>query len=77
LYAEQMTGALLMYHGIDDQNMGTDPQNSERMFAALEALGKPAALYMYPYEDHGQIAKETVLDQWARWVAWLDKWVKK
>ncbi|MEZ0325248.1 MAG: prolyl oligopeptidase family serine peptidase [Fimbriimonas sp.] len=77
LYADQMTGALLMYHGIDDQNMGTDPQNSELMFAALEALGKPAALYMYPYEDHGQIAKETVLDQWARWVAWLDKWVKK
>jgi dipeptidyl aminopeptidase/acylaminoacyl peptidase len=76
LYADQMTGALLMYHGIDDQNMGTDPQNSERMFAALEALGKPAALYMYPYEDHGQIAKETVLDQWARWVSWLDKWVK-
>ena len=75
LYAEQMTGALLMYHGSDDQNMGTDPINSERMFAALEALGKPAALYMYPYEDHGQVAKETVLDQWARWVAWLDKWL--
>ena len=76
LFAEQMTGALLMYHGIDDQNMGTDPINSERMFAALEALGKPAALYMYPYEDHGQIAKETLLDQWARWIAWLDKYVK-
>ncbi len=76
LYADQMTGALLMYHGIDDQNMGTAPQNSERMFAALEALGKPAALYMYPYEDHGQIAKQTVLDQWTRWVTWLDKWLK-
>jgi dipeptidyl aminopeptidase/acylaminoacyl peptidase len=31
---------------------------------------------MYPYEDHGPIARETVLDQWARWVAWLDKYVK-
>ena len=76
LRAEQMTGALLMYHGMEDQNVGTAPINSERMYAALEALGKPAALYMYPYEDHGQIAKETVLDQWARFVAWLDKWVK-
>ncbi len=76
LYAEQLTGALLMYHGIEDQNMGTWPLNSERMFQALEALGKPSALYMYPYEDHGQIAHETRLDMWARWVAWLEKWVE-
>jgi len=76
LYAERMTGALLMYHGMEDQNVGTDPINSERMFDALEALGKTAALYKYPYEDHGQVAQETILDQWARFVAWLDKYVK-
>lgn len=76
LYAEQMTGALLMYHGLEDQNIGTDPTNSRRLFASLEALGKPSALYMYPYEDHGQIGRETILDEWARFVAWLDKWVK-
>lgn len=76
LHAENMTGALLMYHGMEDQNIGTDPINSERMFATLEALGKPAAMFMYPYEDHGQVAKETRLDMWARWVAWLDRWVK-
>jgi dipeptidyl aminopeptidase/acylaminoacyl peptidase len=76
LYAEQLTGALLMYHGIADQNVGTDPINSERLFHALDGLGKTAALYMYPYEDHGQVAKETILDQWARFIAWLDKYVK-
>jgi len=76
LYAEQLNGALLMYHGVDDQNVGTDPINSERMFHALDGLGKDVALYMYPYEDHGQVAMETVLDQWARWVAWLDKYLK-
>ncbi len=76
LYAEQLTGALLMYHGEQDQNLGTALINSERLFTALEALGKPSALYVYPYEDHGQIAKETMLDQWARWVAWLDKYLK-
>lgn len=74
--AEKMTGAYLMYHGMEDQNLGTDPTNSERMFQVLEALGKPSALYMYPFEDHGQIGKETRLDMWARWEAWLDKWVK-
>jgi len=76
LFAERITGALLMYHGMEDQNVGTDPINSERMFDAMEALGKTAALYKYPYEDHGQIAEETILDQWARFVAWLDKYVK-
>ena len=77
LYADQMTGALLMYHGMDDQNVGTAPINSERMFTALESLGKPAELVMYPYEDHGQIAKETILDQWARFAAWLDEYLKR
>jgi dipeptidyl aminopeptidase/acylaminoacyl peptidase len=75
LYAENMTGALLMYAGMDDQNVGTDPINTVRMFNVLESIGKPASLYMYPYEDHGQVAKETLMDQWARWIAWLDKYV--
>ena len=39
-------------------------------------LGKTASLYKYPYEDHGPVAKETLLDMWARWGAWLDKYVK-
>ncbi len=76
LYADRLNGALLMTHGMEDQNVGTFPINSERMFQALNQLGKPAALYMYPYEDHGQVAQETVLDKWARWVAWLEKYVK-
>lgn len=76
LYVERFSGALLMYHGLEDQNVGTNPINSERLFTALEELGKPAELVMYPYEDHGQIAKETILDQWTRFAAWLDRWLK-
>jgi dipeptidyl aminopeptidase/acylaminoacyl peptidase len=76
LYANNMTGALLMYHGLADQNVGTDPINSIRLFQALEGLGKTAALYMYPYEDHGPATEETIMDLWARWVSWLDKYVK-
>jgi dipeptidyl aminopeptidase/acylaminoacyl peptidase len=74
--ADKLTGALLMYHSIDDQNVGTAPISSERMMHALQGLGKNAALYMYPYEDHGPATKETLLDQWARWTAWLDIYVK-
>jgi dipeptidyl aminopeptidase/acylaminoacyl peptidase len=71
-FADQMTGALLMYHGLHDQNVGTDPINTPRMFHALNGLNKEAAMYLYPYEDHGPAAKETLLDLWARWTAWLD-----
>ncbi|MEJ2679604.1 MAG: prolyl oligopeptidase family serine peptidase, partial [Gemmatimonadota bacterium] len=52
-YANNLSGALLMYHGMADQNVGTFPINSDRMFAALNFLGKTAALYKYPFEDHG------------------------
>ena len=74
--ADKLQGALLMYHSSEDQNVGTAPLSSERMMHALQGLGKVASLYMYPYEDHGPAAKETLLDQWARWTAWLDIYVK-
>jgi dipeptidyl aminopeptidase/acylaminoacyl peptidase len=76
LYADRLTGALLMYHNLEDQNVGTDPTNSIRMFHALLGMGKTAALYMYPYEDHSQATRENILDMWARWIAWLDRYVK-
>jgi hypothetical protein len=61
---------------IDIQIVGTHPMNSTRLFHALNGLGKTASLYMYPYEDHGPATVETTLDLWARWVAWLDRYVK-
>ena len=72
LYANNLTGALLMYHGLHDQNVGTDPDHSPRLFHALNGLGKEAAMYLYPFEDHGPATKETLLDLWGRWAAWLD-----
>ena len=76
LYADRLSGALLMYHSLEDQNNGTDLTSSVRMMQALQGLGKTAALYMYPYEDHGPATRESDLDQWARWIAWFDTYVK-
>ncbi len=73
--ADDLTGALLMYHGLFDQNVGTFPIHSPRMFHALNGLDKDVAMYLYPWEEHGPAARETLLDLWARWAAWLDKWV--
>jgi dipeptidyl aminopeptidase/acylaminoacyl peptidase len=74
--ADKIAGALLMYHASEDQNQGTSPISSERMMAALQGLGKPAALYMYPYEDHSDATYASDLDLWARWLAWFDIYVK-
>ena len=75
-YADKIQGALLLYHSLEDTNVGTDPISSVRMMQALRANGKNAALFLYPYEGHQPGALETELDQWARWVAWLDLYVK-
>ena len=74
--ADKIAGALLMYHALEDQNQGTAPISSTRMYLALQGLGKPAALYMYPYEDHSVATYASDLDLWARWVAWMDTYVK-
>lgn len=75
-WADRMDGALLMYHGAADQNVGTWPIHSHRMFHALNGIGKTAAMYMYPHEAHGPAAEETLLDLWTRWVQWMDHYVK-
>ena len=76
LRADKIAGALLMYHATEDQNQGTAPLSSIRMMAALQGLGKPAALYLYPYEDHSVATYASDLDLWARWFAWFDVYVK-
>lgn len=74
--ADRLDGALLMYHGEADQNVGTWPVHSKRMFHALNGIGKTAAMYMYPHEAHGPATEETMLDLWTRWSDWLDHYVK-
>ncbi len=76
LGADRLDGALLIYSGAADENVGTSPAMSWQMFEALNALGKTAALNMYPYAYHHTFAKEIVLDRWERWTEWLDHYVK-
>lgn len=74
--ADKIATPILLYHAWEDQNTGTSPISSTRMMAALQGLGKTAALYMYPYEDHSVATYQSDLDLWARWVAWFDIYVK-
>ena len=76
LYANQIEAPLLLMHNQDDTNVGTNPIQSQRLFEALNGLGKTTQLIEYPYEDHGPAARETVLDYWARALDWIDRYVK-
>jgi dipeptidyl aminopeptidase/acylaminoacyl peptidase len=77
LYADRIRSPLLLLHNLDDTNVGTNPIQSQRMFEALNGLGKTVTLIEYPYEDHGPAARETVLDYWARVIEWFDRYVKQ
>ena len=76
LYANQIDAPLLLVHNQDDTNVGTNPIQSQRLYEALNGLGKTVQLVEYPYEDHGPVARETVLDYWARALEWFDRYVK-
>lgn len=76
LYANQIESPLLLVHNQDDTNVGTAPMQSDRLFEAMNGLGKTVQLVQYPYEDHSPAARETVLDYWARALEWFDRYVK-
>jgi dipeptidyl aminopeptidase/acylaminoacyl peptidase len=65
-----------MIHGMKDDNTGTFPIQSERMFAAIKGNGGSARLVMLPDEAHGYLARETIETVLAEMVDWLDTYVK-
>ncbi|HTY57837.1 MAG TPA: prolyl oligopeptidase family serine peptidase, partial [Bacteroidota bacterium] len=75
-YADRIKTPLLLIHGEADNNTGTFPIQSERMFQALKGTGGTARLVMLPYESHGYSARESVLDVLAESFEWADTYVK-
>jgi len=75
-YANQVKDPILLMHGEADDNTGTYPINSERLFAALKGFGATVRLVMLPNEAHGYAARETLLHVLAERLNWFDKYVK-
>jgi len=67
---------MLMIHGEADNNQGTYPMQSERLFAAISGLGGKARLVMLPLEAHGYSARESTEHTLYEMVNWMDKYVK-
>ncbi|ABK49286.1 glutamyl peptidase. Serine peptidase. MEROPS family S09D [Shewanella sp. ANA-3] len=59
-YADNIKSPLLLVHGEMDQNSGTFPLQSERLFDAIQGLGGKARLVILPFEGHGYAAKESL-----------------
>jgi dipeptidyl aminopeptidase/acylaminoacyl peptidase len=77
MYANKINEPILLIHGEADNNSGTFPIQSERLFAAIKGLGGTARLVMLPYESHSYSARESVLDVLAEMIEWFDRYVKK
>ncbi|HEX6101326.1 MAG TPA: prolyl oligopeptidase family serine peptidase [Thermoanaerobaculia bacterium] len=75
-HAQKINEPLLLIHGVDDNNTGTFPIQSERLFAAMKGLGGTARLVMLPYESHGYRARESVLHMMWETDRWLERYVK-
>jgi dipeptidyl aminopeptidase/acylaminoacyl peptidase len=75
-YADSIKTPILLIHGMADDNTGTFPINSERLFAALKGNGGTAKYVQLPAEPHGYRARESIGDVLAEEVEWLNKYVK-
>lgn len=72
-YADRIKDPILFIHGVDDNNSGTFPLQSERMFAAVKGLGGTARLVMLPNESHGYRARESIMTMLAESERWLEQ----
>ena len=75
-FANKINEPILLIHGEADNNQGTFPIQSERLFAAIQGNGGTARLVMLPLESHGYSAKESTEHTLYEMVNWFDKYVK-
>ena len=76
-YANKIKTPILLVHGDADDNTGTYPINSERLFAAIKGHGGTVRFVYLPYEAHGYRGRENVLHLLWEENEWLRKYVKE
>ncbi len=67
---------ILLIHGEADNNTGTFPIQSERMYQAIRGTGGTVRLVMLPLESHGYAARETTEHVLYEMLDWFDRHVK-
>jgi dipeptidyl aminopeptidase/acylaminoacyl peptidase len=74
--ANQIDEPILLIHGELDDNAGTFPLQTRRLFHALQGLGGTARMVILPHESHGYQARESVLHTNYETSAWLEAHLK-
>lgn len=75
-YADKIKTPLLITHGMDDENSGTFPVQSERLYSAIKGHGGTVRLVLLPKEFHGYRSRESVLHTFWEQDQWLENYVK-
>jgi dipeptidyl aminopeptidase/acylaminoacyl peptidase len=76
MYASKINEPMLMIHGEADDNTGTFPVQSTRMYQAMKGHGATVRLVMLPHEAHGYAGRESIEHVLYEMLAWFDKHVK-
>ena len=77
MHAHKINEPILLIHGEVDNNSGTFPIQSKRIYHALKGHGATARFVLLPNESHGYRARESILHVLAEMFEWFDKYVKK
>ena len=75
-YANKIKTPILLIHGEADDNSGTFPIQSERMYQAIKGNGGTVRYVTLPYEAHGYVGLESVEHTLWEMLTWYDRWVK-
>ena len=76
MFADKIKTPMLLIHGEADDNSGTFPVQSDRMYQAVRGNGGVVRLVFLPHEAHGYRAKETIEHVLWEKFAWFEKYVK-
>ena len=74
--ADKIKTPILLLHGEMDNNTGTYPIQSERLFNAIKGNGGTVRYVSLPFESHSYAGRENVLHMLAEQFEWLEKYVK-
>lgn len=75
-FADKIKEPILLIHGEADDNTGTFPIQSERLYAAVRGNGGTVRLVMLPNEAHGYRGKETMEHVLFEELSWFDRYLK-
>lgn len=76
MYADKIKTPILLIHGEADNNSGTFPIQSERLYQAIKGNGGNVRYVTLPLEAHGYAARESVEHTLFEMIRWFGKYVK-